>query len=182
MNYINILSKKTLTVFIIIAFGLAACSDGDSPTDSAPDDNADVTATITVGSDDPFYFALDIEEGLEGIRLNHHTGDEDNVEVYELTTNWMISDPLVHNISLALVVPEEGTYNKMKEGDNFGVFMMGYSYDLKTFHADHVTVTITDLSEKRVKGTFEGTFYSDDGKKAVIEDGKFDVKPKYGKI
>src|SRR5699024_4278275 len=37
MNYINILSKKTLTVFIIIAFGLAACSDDDSPTDPDSD-------------------------------------------------------------------------------------------------------------------------------------------------
>src|SRR5699024_6862242 len=167
---------NTFAIFLSTIFCLllmVACGS----TDSVPDDAA-VTATITIGSDEPFYFILDMEEGMEGIRLHHFAGDEDNPESYELTTNWMITDPLVHIIHLAVTVPGMGSYNMMKKDDDFGVFLMTYSYDLKTFDADNVTVTIKELSENQVKGTFEGTFYSDEGEKVIIEDGKFNVTPR----
>ena len=178
MEKIKLNSFVTLICIACCLILMTACSS----TDSAPDDDAAVTATITTGSGDPFYFVHDIDEGLTGIRANYSVDDEGN-ETYELSTNWVEFTPANH-IALVLNVPGEGTYQGAETGDDYGVFILTYIANEfedteKYYTADKATVTITEVSENRVKGTFSGTLSSKDGERVVIEDGKFDVIPKY---
>src|SRR5699024_10921554 len=167
--------------FICVVFCLMLITACNS-TDSAPNDDAAVTATITTGSGDPFYFVHDIDEGLEGIHVNFSVDDKGN-KTYELVANW--AEPAPSNmISLGLDVPGKGTYQGMEDGDDYGVLIMTHIANQfedtqKTYTAEKATVTIMEVSENRVKGTFSGTLSSKDGEKVTIEDGKFDVTPKY---
>lgn len=51
-----------------------------------------------------------------------------------------------------------------------------YHENPETGETGNATITLTEVSDNHVSGTFSGTLYSESGKKAFIEGGKFSVE------
>lgn len=51
-----------------------------------------------------------------------------------------------------------------------------YYENPETGKSGNATITLTEVADNQVSGTFSGTLYSESGKKAIIKEGKFSVE------
>lgn len=174
---------QTGFLFLLLAttaFLFTSCNKKEDP---KAKDKAAVTATIKVGSDNPYHFTYDPVAMTPAI-----ISGPNQEGFYNLKMIFVEVKPS-KTITIIAYIKDEGTYHfdTNSNGENFLSVLLSwkkgsgpqshfYTFPIMNDPViGNATLTIISLKENRIKGTFSGTLYTMTGEKAVIEDGKFDV-------